>query len=378
MKRHFILSAVAFLLLATVGCSEQSAQGQGSQGGEAPATAVTVTTVKRSTVPDILALPGRISAFRQSQVRPQVAGVITKRLFKEGAVVEKGQQLYQIDDARYKAELASARADLKSAEANLKTVEAKASRYEDLLSGNSISKQEYDDVVAQAAQAEAQISVAQAAIDLAQVNVEYTKVYAPISGQISRSYVTEGALVTANQAQELATITKLDPVFVDMQNSGKAIIALRRAMQGEQAMPVEVVLDENSNTTYEQRGELKFSEVTVDETTGSVTLRAVVPNPDSVLMPGLFVKAHIIKSEDQGLLVPKRATMRQPDGSLVVYVVTADNKVEARTIEVPRSYQSSYLVSSGLSEGERIIVAGYQKVKPGATVNPQTQSSQGS
>ncbi|QCZ92088.1 efflux RND transporter periplasmic adaptor subunit [Salinimonas iocasae] len=376
MKRHFILSAVAFLLLALAGCSEQSEQQQGPSA-EAPPTAVTVITVERSTVPDILALPGRVSAYRQSQVRPQVAGVITERLFEEGAVVEKGQQLYQIDDARYKAELASARADLKSAEANLKTLEAKAARYKNLLSGNSISEQEYDDVVAQADQAQAQIGVAQAAIDLAEVNVEYTKVYAPISGQISRSYVTEGALVTANQSQELATITKLDPVFIDMQNSGKAIIELRRSMQGERAMPVEVVLDERSNTTYEQRGELKFSEVTVDETTGSVTLRAVVPNPDSVLMPGLFVKAHIIKSEDQGLLVPKRATMRQPDGSLVVYVVNQQNKVEARTIEVPRSYESNYLAASGVKEGDKVIIAGYQKVKPGATVTPQSKGHQG-
>ncbi len=376
MKRHFILSAVAFLLLALAGCSEQSGPQQG-QSAEAPPTAVTVMTVQRTTVPDILALPGRVSAYRQSQVRPQVAGVITERLFEEGAVVEKGQQLYQIDDARFKAELASAKADLKSAEANLKTLEAKAARYKNLLKGNSISEQEYDDVVAQADQAQAQIGVAQAAIDLAEVNVEYTKVYAPISGQISRSYVTEGALVTANQAQELATITKLDPVFIDMQNSGKAIIELRRSMQGERAMPVEVVLDENSNATYEQRGELKFSEVTVDETTGSVTLRAVVPNPDSVLMPGLFVKAHIIKSEDQGLLVPKRATMRQPDGSLVVYVVNQQNQVEARTIDVPRSYESNYLAASGVSEGDKIIIAGYQKVKPGATVTPQPQSQQG-
>ncbi len=371
--KHIFLSVVASLaVILLAGCSPDSKSGSANQGQQKPAaTAVSVVTIEPTTVPDILSLPGRITPFQQSQVRPQVAGVITDRLFEEGAVVEKGQQLYQIDDARYKAELASTKADLKSAQANLKTLKAKENRYNDLLSKKSVSEQEYDDVAAQTDQAEAQIAVAQAAIELAKVNVDYTKVYAPISGQISRSYVTEGTLVTANQAQELATITQLDPVFVDMQNSGKAIVELRRSMQNRDEMPVEIVLDEASNSRYEKQGKLKFSEVTVDESTGSVTLRAVVPNPDSVLMPGLFVKTNIIKSQEQGLLVPQRATMRQPDGSLAVYVVGSNNTVEARTLEVVRSYQSQYLVTSGVSKGDKVIIAGYQKVKPGAQVTPQ-------
>ncbi|AXR08175.1 efflux RND transporter periplasmic adaptor subunit [Salinimonas sediminis] len=378
MKQIFLSMATVLSILIVTGCTE-SAEQAGAGAQQQPPTAVSVVTIKSTSVPDILSLPGRITPFRQSQVRPQVAGVITERLFEEGAVVEKGQQLYHIDDARYKAELASAKADLKSAEANLKTLKAKEKRYQDLLSRNSISEQEYDDVVAQSDQAEAQIAVAEAAIELAQVNVDYTKVYAPISGQISRSYVTVGTLVTANQSQELATITKLDPVFVDMQNSGKAIVELRRSMQGREEMPVEIILDEASNTKYEKQGMLKFSEVTVDETTGSVTLRAVMPNPDSVLMPGLFVKANVIKSNDQGLLVPQRATTRQQDGSLTVYVVGSNNTVEVRTIETPRSYKNQYLVTSGVSEGEQVIVAGYQKVKPGAKVTPQPwdQAQQG-
>lgn len=362
------------------GCSPEPESESAKQGQQKPpATAVSVVSIESTTVPDILSLPGRVTAFQQSQVRPQVAGVITERLFEEGAVVEKGQQLYQINDARYKAELASAKADLKSAEANLKTLKAKETRYKDLLSRNSVSEQEYDDVVAQTDQADAQIAVAQAAIELARVNVDYTKVYAPINGQISRSYVTEGTLVTANQSQELATITQLDPVFVDMQNSGKAIVELRRSMQGNNAMPVEIVLDEASDTLYEKQGTLKFSEVTVDESTGSVTLRAVVPNPDSVLMPGLFVKTNVIKSRKQGLLVPQRATMRQQDGSLMVYVVDTNNTVQARTLEVVRSYQSQYLVTAGVSSGDSVIIEGYQKVKPGAQVTPQPwkQGSQG-
>lgn len=370
MKQLFFVFAATLVLLGLIGCSDSS-DSASAQSGQRPPTTVSVMTLTPTQVPDILSLPGRVTPYRQSQVRPQVAGVITERLYEEGAVVEKGQQLYQIDDARYKAELASAKADKKSAEANVKTLRAKQQRYEGLLAKNSISEQEYDDVVAQTEQAEAQISVAQAAIDLAEVNLEYTKVYAPISGQISRSYITVGALVTANQSQELATITQLDPVFVDMQNSGKAIVDLRRAMAGKRAMPVEVVLDASTNAVYEQRGELKFSEVTVDETTGSVTLRAVVPNPDSILMPGLFVKANVIRAEEEGLLVPKRATMRQPDGSIVVYVVNADNQVEARTITASRSYQSNYLVKDGVQANERIIMAGYQKVQPGATVTVQ-------
>ncbi|WP_137165478.1 efflux RND transporter periplasmic adaptor subunit [Salinimonas lutimaris] len=380
MKKQIFYSFAAVLsLLVVVGCSEQSEQAGASQGGaQQPPTAVSVMTIKRATVPDILSLPGRVTPYRQSQVRPQVAGVITERLFEEGAVVEKGQQLYQIDDARYKAELESAKADLRSAEANLKALQAKEKRYKDLVSRNSISEQEYDDVVAQSDQAKAQISVAEAAIELARVNVDYSKVYAPINGQISRSFVTVGTLVTANQEQQLATITQLDPVFVDMQNSGKAIVKLRSSMTGnQQHMPVEVVLDEGSNTMYDKKGQLEFSEVTVDETTGSVTLRAVIPNPDSVLMPGLFVKANVIKSQDEGLLVPHRATTRQPDGSLVVYVVGKDNTVEARTIETPRSYQHQYLVTSGLTEGDKVIIEGYQKVKPGAKVNPQPWKQSG-
>lgn len=380
MKKQIFYSFAAVLsLLVVVGCSEQSEQAGAAQGGaQQPPMAVSVMTIKRASVPDILSLPGRVTPYRQSQVRPQVAGVITERLFEEGAVVEKGQQLYQIDDTRYRAELASAKADVRSAEANLKTLQAKEKRFKDLVSRNSISEQEYDDVVAEADQAKAQINVAEAAVELAQVNVDYSKVYAPISGQISRSFVTVGTLVTANQEQQLATITQLDPVFVDMQNSGKAIVELRRSMTANQEhMPVEVVLDEASNTTYEKKGQLEFSEVTVDETTGSVTLRAVMPNPDSVLMPGLFVKANVIKSQDEGLLVPQRATTRQPDGSLVVYVVGNDNTVESRTIESPRSYQHQYLVTSGLAEGDKIIIEGYQKVKPGAKVNPQPWKQSG-
>lgn len=372
MKRPFLSSIAVISLFALAACSEQGEQAQAAQGAQQmPPQAVSVAQVKRQAVEQSMSLPGRITPFRQSQVRPQVDGVITQRLFEEGAKVEKGQQLYQIDDARFEAQLNSAKADLQSAEANLATMDAKAKRYKDLVARNAVSQQEYDDVIAQTKQARAAISVAQAAVDLAQVNLGYTKVYAPISGQISRSYVTEGALVTTNQAQQLAIITQLDPVYVDMQESGKAILNLRNKMQGKKALPVELVIDETTRETYPHRGEVKFSEVTVEQTTGSVALRAIVPNPDGLLMPGLFVNAKVITGDEPALLVPQRATMRQPDGSLSVYVVKGDNTVEPRTLETMGAFESQYLVKSGVKEGETIIVVGYQKVRPGAKVTPQ-------
>tara|TARA_Y100001947_G_C10302189_1_gene287745 strand:- start:636 stop:1271 length:636 start_codon:yes stop_codon:yes gene_type:complete len=208
----------------------------------------------------------------------------------------------------------------------------------------------------------------------------YTKVYAPISGRISRSFVTEGTLVTTNQSQQLATITQLDPVFIDMQESGASIITLRQSMRNQGSMDVELTVDEVTGKRYDQTGSVKFSEVTVDETTGSVTLRAEMPNPDGVLLPGLFVKGHVITGRENALLVPQRATTRQPDGSLSVYVVNQNNEVEGRTLEIGKIYRDQYVALSGVSEGEKVIVTGYQKVKPGAKVNPSEwqPSSRGS
>ena len=379
MSRIVYVTAAFVALFGLAACSNESEQAQGApQGMSAPAVSV-VTLTKQPVVHEMI-LPGRVSPSRQSQVRPQVDGVITERLFEEGAYVEKGQQLYQIDEARYLAQLNSTRADLKSAQANLKTLEAKARRYDDLVAQNAVSKQEYDDVIAQKDQAQAAISVAEAAVDVAKVNMGYTKVYAPISGRISRSFVTEGTLVTTNQAQQLATITQLDPVFIDMQESGSAILTLRQAMSKQGAMDVELTVDEATGERYGQTGSVKFSEVTVDETTGSVTLRAEMPNPDDVLLPGLFVKGHVITGRENALLVPQRATTRQPDGSLSVYVVNQNNEVEGRTLDIGKIYRDKYVVKGGVSEGERVIVTGYLKVKPGAKVNPSDwqPSSRGS
>lgn len=362
------ISVLTLVLSGSIyGCGDTSnnAQSQAQQ----PAPTVSTITLETQKVDLSMDLPGRVTPFKQSQVRPQVDGVITKRLFEEGALVKQGQQLYQIDDARYKAQLNSAIADVKSALANQKTSQAKTARYKDLVSRNAVSQQEYDDVIAQNAQANANISVAEAQVDVAQVNVDYTKVYAPIDGRIGRSFVTEGALVTGNQAQQLATITQLDPVYIDMQESGKAILELRREMQQQEALPVSVLVNENSNETYEHKGKLKFSEVTIDQTTGAVTLRAIVPNPDGMLLPGLFVKARVHTGAREAVLVPQRATMRQANGKLSVYIVNANKQVEAINITPIKSIGANYVVSSGVKSGDELIVAGYQKVRPDQTVN---------
>ncbi len=315
-------------------------------------------------------LPGRISPFRQSQVRPQVDGIITQRLFEEGIDVEKGQQLYQIDDARYKAALNSAIADLKSAKANVKTVQARAKRYEDLVKINAVSQQEYDDAKAELDQASAAIAVTQAAVDVAKVNLGYTKVYAPISGRISRSVVTEGALVTANQSQYLAVITQLDPVYIDMQQSGVEAIKLRSRMVGKDSIPVHLTMGDQDGVDYPYKGELKFSEVTVDETTGSIALRALIDNPDGVLLSGLFVRAKLDLGQDNVILLPQRAAMRTPDGGLTTWIVDKNNQAQPRSIKVERAYGDNWIVSEGLQAGDRVIIEGYLKVGPGAPVSP--------
>jgi membrane fusion protein (multidrug efflux system) len=367
MKSIKISLMMAVLSMTVFGCSDSSTDPQGQQNQPAPT--VSVITLEKQKVDISMDLPGRVTPFRQSQVRPQVDGVIIKRFFEEGAQVEQGQQLYQIDDSRYRAELNSALADVKSALANQKTMQAKAARYKDLVSRNAVSQQEYDDVIAQNAQANASISVAEAKVDVAKVNVDYTKVYAPINGRISRSYVTEGALVTGNQAQQLATITQLDPIYIDMQESGSAILELRKEMKQIQALPVSLVVNETSDELYAHKGELKFSEVTIDQSTGSVALRAIMPNPNGVLLPGLFVKARVHVGAKDAVLVPHRATMRQSDGTLLIYLVNDNNEVVARQINPIKSIGSDYAVSSDLESGERLIVTGYQKVRPGVSVN---------
>lgn len=335
--------------------------------------AVSIKEISIQKITQSISLPGRISAFGQAQIRPQVNGIITERLFEEGALVEKGQQLYQIDDKRYKAALASAEADLKSAQANVKSVQAKRNRYRSLVKIDAVSRQEYDDIRAELDQANASIAVTQAAIDVAQVNLDYTKVYAPISGRIGRSLITEGALATANQSQALAVITQLDQVYVDMQQSGSDVMRLRNIIADGAEIAVSLTIGEEGSIdaiSYPEKGVLKFSEVTIDGTTGSVTLRAVMPNPKAMLLPGLFVRASLNLGEKEAMLVPQRSTTRTPDGKLSVYVLEQGNIVQPRILKTNGTYKDNWIVTEGLRTGQLIVSEGYQKVKPGSEVTP--------
>jgi membrane fusion protein, multidrug efflux system len=358
--------------------AEAAEQAAGEMNGAPQAAPVSVLELKNQTITMKHSLPGRITPYRQAEIRPQVDGIITERLFKEGSDVKKGDQLYQIDDARYKAQLNSALADLTSSKANIKTTEARTARYRDLVKIKAVSQQEYEDAVAALDQAKAGIEVAEAAVEIAQVNLDYTKVYAPIDGRIGKSLVTEGALVTANQGQSMAVITQLDPVFIDMQQSGSEAMQLRSRMMGRNVIPVELVLGEQADAAlYPHKASLQFSEVTVDETTGSIALRAEVINPDGVLLPGLFVRANLNLGQEEALLVPQRATTRSPDGSLNVWIVDAEEKAQPRPIKASRAFEGSWIVEDGLQAGDRVIVEGYQKVGPDMPVKPMPWKAEG-
>lgn len=348
--------------------------GQPGGMGQMPPPAVSVLQLKTETINREETLPGRIAAFRQAEIRPQVDGIITRRLFEEGAVVEQGQPLYQIDDVPYKAAYASAQANLVSAQANLQATTAREARFKELVKTNAVSGQAYDDVKAELDKAVAAIAVAEADVEVAEVDLGYTQVYAPISGRIGRSSVTEGALVTSNQADNLTTITQLDPVFVDISQPGVNSMRLRTDMFGREDIPVQIILDTTAGTVHPEKGQLKFSDVVVDETTGSVGLRALVANPNQTLLPGLFVRAKIELGEQQAVLVPQRSTTRNPDGGLTVWTIDAQNQVNPKSLVVAGAYGDQWIVASGIDAGETIIVEGYQKVRPGMTAVPSPWS----
>lgn len=372
MIKKIVITALSVIAIA--GCSQEATQSASQAQSQPRGVPVKVINISSEMVSTSLELPGRVSAFRQSHVRPQVNGVITERLFEQGTVVEKGQQLYQIDDLQYRAALASAEADVQSAKASVKTSQAKKQRYEDLLKTNAISQQDYDDIVAQVDQAVAAVSVAEAQVALAKVNMDYTKVYAPISGRISRSFFTEGALVTANQTDPLATITQLDPVYVDVQVSSEQALGMQMALKKQGALTVELSVPGAHQDFTGLTGEVEFSEVVVDESTGSVTIRARFPNEDNLLLPGLYVKAKVNLGDTRSVVVSQRAAIRQPDGSLMVWIVKSDNQTELRPINVLQAFNGKWQVSSGLNEGETVVLAGYQNLRPGASVIPMPAS----
>ncbi|MGE5516860.1 MAG: efflux RND transporter periplasmic adaptor subunit [Bacteroidota bacterium] len=374
------LSSKAFSLPLALSLAVAVAACDGKQAGGPPPSGpveVSVLTLEAQRVALTTDLPGRTSAYRVAEVRPQVSGIVLKRLFEEGTEVKAGQQLYQIDPATYQAAVLSANADLAKARANLKSVEAKAARYADLVQINAVSRQDYDDAVATLDQARAQIMVAQAAVETARINQEYTKVYAPIAGRIGKSSVTEGALVTANQSTAMATITQLDPIYVDVSQSSSDLMRLRQAVSaglmqqgGADKAPVTLTLD-GASVPYDQPGQLQFSDVTVDQTTGAVQVRAVFPNPAKQLYPGLFVRARVEQGvRDNAVLVPQQALVRTPDGGAAVWVVAADNKVGQRPVVTAQVIGDKWLINSGVQAGDRVVVEGLQKIRPGAEVRP--------
>ena len=335
---------------------------------------VGVLTIKQQPVNLAVELPGRTAAYRIAEVRPQVGGIIKKRLFTEGSEVKAGQLLYQIDPDTYQARFDSAKAALAKADALEHSARLKAERYRTLVQTKAVSDQDQVEMEANWKQAVADVAAAKAAVDSARINLDYTKLTAPISGRIGRSTVTEGALVTAEQATALATIQQLDPLYVDLNQSSTEMLNLKKELSSEQAQhleksqsPVKVLFEDGLE--YNQTGVLEFSDVTVNQTTGTVILRAIVANPDQRLLPGMFVRARIDKGQrPNAILVPAVSISRNSKGQPMVMLVNKESVVEARIVQTGQNIGDQVLVTEGLSEGEQVIVAGLQKIKPGVSV----------
>jgi len=372
IKRLTLLAGIFGGLLLN-GCGKSPSAGA-KQPPPAPEVGVVVVKPERVTL--TTELPGRTSPHLIAEVRPQVNGIILKRVFSEGSDVKAGQMLYQIDPASYRATYASAKAAEARAAANLIPARLKAQRYKDLVAINAVSQQDYDDAHAGLKQAEADLAATRAAVESARINLAYTRLTAPISGRIGRSSVTVGALVTANQPAALATIQQLSSIYVDVTQSSAELLKLKQNLAsgmmkngGAAQARVKLLLEDGS--AYPIAGTLKFSEVTVDQSTGSITLRAIFPNPKQTLLPGMFVRAILEEGvSEQAILVPQRGVTRNPKGDAVVMVVGAEEKVEQRPIKVVRTVGDNWLVSEGMKAGDRVIVEGLQKARPGTQVKP--------
>jgi membrane fusion protein (multidrug efflux system) len=378
---RWLLAIMAALLLA--GCqgaaddvaAAQSGGGSSTAPGSGPLPQVGVLSIAAQPLTLSTELPGRTMPYAIAEVRPQVGGLIEARLFEEGAPIEAGQQLYQIDDARYQAAHDSAAAALQRSRATHARAKMKAARYAELLATKSVSQEDYDDVQVALKEAEASVAVDEAALAAARIELDFTRVTSPIAGRIGRSMVTQGALVTANQPLALATVRQLDPIHVDLTQSSAQLLRLRRALedgrlQRTQGEPrVSLILEDGS--TYTRTGRLAFSEVNVDEGTGTVTLRATFPNPDGVLLPGMFVRAQVEEGTlPEAILAPQRAVQRDRRGNPYVFVLDDEDQVEQRSLQVARAQGDQWLVESGLAPGDRLIVDGLQKIQPGARVQP--------
>lgn len=370
----YFATLAVMLVVAVSGCEKN----------EAPtptpvAPAVTVVTLTAQEVSLTRELPGRTSAFLVAEVRPQVNGIVKKRLFTEGAQVKAGQHLYQLDDAIYQAEYASAKANLARAQATLKLAELNAARTAELVKIDAVSRQDNENAEAALNQGKADVAAAQAALQSNSVTLGYAQITSPITGRIGKSSVTQGALVTANQPAALATVQQLDPVYVDLTQSSSELLQLRKDVAAGRLtesgnFPVQIVLEDGS--IYQHAGKLAFADVTVDPSTGSFALRVTVPNPDNILLPGMYVRALVGNGiSKNAILVPQQGISRDPKGNTTAMVLDKDGKVELRPVSVSRTVGDKWLVKNGLAAGDRVIVEGLQKIQPGIAVTATEQAA---
>jgi membrane fusion protein (multidrug efflux system) len=364
-------------MLALAACTKGEAQ-TGRSGATGGAVTVGYVVAQAANAPIVQDLPGRVAASQISEVRPQVSGVILRRLYQEGAIVHQGQTLYQIDPSLYRSAAAQASANLQSARASAQAANALATRYKPLAQMQAVAQQDYTAAVSQARMANANIAQNAAALRTAQINVRFTSVPAPITGRVGLSAFTEGALVTSGQANALTTITRLDPVYVDIQQSAADLLSLRRSLAqgGVQPTTAQVRLLLPDGTDYGDTGTVEFSQVIVDPNTGTVTLRASFPNPDNILLPGMFVKARFAQAiNTQAILVPEQALSRDPQGNATVWVVGPANKAVQKTVSADRTQGANWVVTSGLLPGDKIITQGTGNLQPNETVRPVSASA---
>lgn len=380
MKKYseFILLPSVILLSACFvlsGCDDKEVK------APLPQPHVGVVTLKAEPLQVTTELPGRTDAYRVAEVRPQVGGIILKRNFAEGSDIRGGESLYQIDPAPYKAAYDSAQGELAKAVAAAKLAHLTVQRDKPLVGDHYVSQQEFDTAVANAQQADADVQAARANVETARINLAYTKVTSPIDGRIGQSNVTEGALVTTEQANALATVQQLDPIYVDVTQSSNDFIRLKQAViQGsleKSALQTQVTLVMENDQPYPLKGQLQFSDVSVDESTGSITIRALFPNPQHDLLPGMFVRARIDEGmQKDALLVPQQGVTRNPRGEASVMLVNAKSQVEVRNVTAAQAIGDKWLVTDGLHSGDRVIVSGLQKVRPEMTVKAEEQNLQ--
>ncbi len=372
------IAAASLILLVLSGCSAGNDAATGGRRGQQGTPEVGYVVAQPTAVPLISELAGRTNAYATSEVRPQVSGIIRKRFFTEGSYVKKGQPLYQIDASLYRAAANQASANLASAQANAEAARVKADRYKPLADQEAVSKQDYTDAAAAARAAGAAVNQNRAALDTARINLRFTTVPAPISGRVGRSLFTEGALVTTNQTDPLATITALDPIYVDIQQSSADLLKLRQSLASGGATPgsaaVRLTLEDGSDYGY--AGTVEFAEVLVDPATGTVTLRARFPNPQGLLLPGMFVRASFAQATDQNaFLIPQQAVTRDTKGGAQVYVIGTGNKAVLRPVTAVRTVGANWVVTAGLKSGDKVITEGVGKVKPGGDVKPVAAGS---